>query len=226
MISVIMVSNISTRSNLRDGSEVKFIRAVNSFILQGINHTECELIIVSDGCETTNLIYKNYFSEINNIKLIKMPKSNGYPGYYRTIGINYSSFNIITYLDADDFITETRLQKITDYFKLNKVTYVLDQLYCIPKGSDFEKYRKMPKSKILYNRLGHVFECYKTTWEGGTYQISHIKDIGIEWKSMEKRGEDTDFVSRIIKKYGKSNQNTAEIGDYLVCHHPDFGFDI
>lgn len=65
-ISVIMQSYLGDYPGARSNPKYKFVRAVNSFLLQ--KHPDKELIIVSDGCEETKALYENCFSSFSNIK--------------------------------------------------------------------------------------------------------------------------------------------------------------
>jgi len=58
-ISVIMPSYLGKYEGSRINADQKFIRAVESFQQQTLQNKE--LIIVSDGCEITNRIYRELF---------------------------------------------------------------------------------------------------------------------------------------------------------------------
>ena len=63
-VSVIMASFLGSYPGRSSNPEDKFIRAVKSFITQ--TYENKELIIVSDGCQMTNMLYKNLFIFFKN----------------------------------------------------------------------------------------------------------------------------------------------------------------
>ena len=224
MISVIMTSYLGHYEGARKDPESKFLRAVKSFMLQDIGSEHCELIIVSDGCEITNRLYLEHFDQVSNITLIKQHKSkNKYPGEYRQIGIDYAKFDIITYLDADDYIMPTRLTSCVQALQLSKRIAVLDSIYNIPR----DRTKKISNPIENFEYLGVIFDKIEVRWDSGTFQFVHLKDIDVKWSGRESRGEDHIFFKQLKEKYNlKPDQIRTRIDGYLVCHHPIFGFDV
>lgn len=205
-ISVIMASylNIPHRENL----DLKFKRAVNSFLKQ--TYENKELIIVSDGCEKTIQIYNDTFSKEKNIKLIPIPKQPPYSGTMRNIAYDLSSGDIITYLDADDIIGKNHLSIIKEQFDIDKWDWVYsNDLMLLNK--EFTKFHLRivePRwASIGTSAISHKHpkllkngECLK--WQNG---YSHdfifclkMASLGYKFKKLEKRGE------------------------YIVCHYKNF----
>jgi hypothetical protein len=114
-ISVIMQSYLGDYPGSRTNPEMKFIRAVNSFLDQ--TNKNSELIIVSDNCEITERIYNEEFSNNDRIKFRiynkdrkKMYSDNNgeinYVGEPRQIGLDIAIGYIITYMDSDEDINK------------------------------------------------------------------------------------------------------------------------
>lgn len=200
-ISVIMPSYLGDYQGSRSNPVYKFIRAVKSFIDQDYPKELCELIIISDACKLTIETYNENFKDIDNIRLIKKElRSNGYPGEARQMGIDASSFDIITYLDSDDMITIDRLNRVNRSI-LDSV-YVLDSVMC-QAISETKWTEKNGKERH------------------GTWQISHKSSISneLKWKDKIKRGEDVDFIHSIIRKFSLNKKiNYAKVGGYIICH--------
>jgi len=228
MISVIMISYLGEYPGSRTNPDQKFLRAVDSFINQTIGLENSELVIVSDGCEVTNSLYNQHYSNQSNILLIKKPKirSGIFPGSYRQIGINHAKFDYITYLDTDDFLMEDRLEKAYNKIKESDRVIVLDNMYIIPDVRD--SYGNIKFGKFLYEITikNEPFIKVKVDWISSTFQMIHIKKTGVYWKDGP-RGEDFIFADALYRKH-KINPNKIgeEVGGYVVCHHPKYGFDI
>lgn len=118
-ISVIMQSYLGDYPGARSNPKYKFVRAVNSFLLQ--KHPDKELVIVSDGCEDTKALYESCFSSFSNIKFAYVGRGNlprtyetrdnkkYFRGLPREIGRTLADGEIITYMDSDDIILPSRL---------------------------------------------------------------------------------------------------------------------
>ena len=227
-ISVIMASYLEDYPNSRKDPERKFMRAVKSFLQLDYPMNDCELVIVSDGCEKTNQIYDSYFINVPNISLIKAEKSSSkYPGKIRQLGVESAKYDIITYLDADDMLAEFRLKNIKKWMDQKHWPYLLDTWLCIPSQYPYRKELVIANSKSNRDK----FICdeieFKYIWTPrnvGTYQLVHRKSCGVEWTDTETRGEDTLFNQKLIDKYGPPI--IKDIGGYCVCHNSKWELDI
>ena len=218
-ISIIMPSYLGEYVKSRSNPIPKFHRAVKSFIEQDYPKDKCELIIISDACELTIKEFKQY-ENISNIRLIKKTeRSNGYPGFARQMGIEASKFDIISYLDTDDYLMNYRLSNINSNLKEN-LNITFDT-------------RRM----IAYE--DEIVEEIMSTADG-TWQIVHTKDIArrVKWKDSIERGEDSRFIAELISsvKIPKFNGHHypsydaylrkikskygiyEDIGGYVICH--------
>lgn len=222
-ISAIMPSYLGDYEMSRSNPVPKFIRAVKSFIDQDYPKELCELIIISDACQLTIEAYNAHFKDVDNVRLIKKEsKSNGYPGKARQIGIDASSFEVITYLDSDDYLLDYRLSSINKFIKNSDV--IIDRLRIIAYEDGLHK-------KVT-NGIGD-----------GTWQISHRKDIckNAKWEDSLERGEDTRFIKdalrtlnkpiprwnahseayqRYLSRIEKETGIFCRMGGYVICHVP------
>lgn len=192
----------------RDKLDLKFKRAVNSFIKQ--NYEDKELIIVSDGCEKTIELYQQNFNQYENIKLIPIPKQRPYSGQMRNIAIDASNGDIITYLDSDDVIGKNHLKIISEQFDLNDWDWIYsDDLMLLDKN--FTKFH-LRKVETRWGSIGTSAISHKNPklLKNGEYLkwgdgYSHdwvfcmkLASLGYRFKKLEKRGE------------------------YIVCHYAGF----
>lgn len=202
-ISVIMASYLNMPQ--REKLDLKFKRAVNSFLKQ--SHENKELIIVSDGCEKTIQIYNENFSNHNNIKLIPIPKQPLYSGIMRNIAFELANGEIITYLDADDVIKSDHLSTIHEQFDINTTDAVYYDDYMV-LDKNFSKFH----IRKVDPRYGSI----------GTSSISHkhpklLKDGEyLKWSS----GYGHDFLYFMkIAALGYRFKKLDKMPGYIVCHY-------
>jgi len=198
-VSVIMASYLSSYPGAASNRDKKFIRAVNSFKKQTYNNIE--LIIVSDGCNLTIDLYKKYFINDKNIKLIQIPKQPLYSGEMRNIAFQLADGDIISYLDSDDILGPNHIQKIVEQFDLDIYDWVFYDDYLV-LDSTFKKMQK----RIVEPRWASI----------GTSSISHKNIKGIEWNIGY--GHDFLFIFKLASdgyKYKKLNK----VPEYIVCHY-------
>lgn len=205
-VSVIMASYLGNYAGRTTNPEQKFIRAVKSFVSQ--TYENKELIIVADGCYTTEKLYREHFAAYDNIKFVIIPKQPIYGGEIRNAGLNVASGEIISYLDNDDVLGKNHLEIIMGEF-----TDDIDLMYYddyLVMSSDFKK---------LHQRLNET--RYSNI---GTSSITHRNFNDEKFKDVRNRlgwttgyGHDWCFVMSLIvngfqfKKMNKSSQ-------YLVAH--------
>lgn len=226
MISIVMMSYLGHYPGARSNPIPKFNRAVQSVVDQTVQ--DWELIIVSDGCELTNIEYDKYWSNDPRIKLIKTEKSpSAWPGSKRQLGVDAAKGDWIAYLDSDDAYIDHRLQNIhnaiesnplIDVFFDNVLIYGIDERGFQPTANG--KYFETPLglARRYYNAfLDNMPLFYRESKEGsvGTWCIAHRKDISIKWGDLERRGEDTEFINTL-----RSNlpYKFVNMSGYVWCH--------
>jgi len=217
-ISVIMISYLSDYKNSRKYPKEKFIRAVNSFINQ--THEKKELIIVSDGCEITNQLYLEHFDNYDNIYLIRAPKQkSNWPGRLRECARTLANYEWITYLDTDDMFIQNHLSLINDKINNlnNEVDVLLNSKKILPlmKDTHDDYYKMIGISKEEVQKMTTKWFFTKVKAFVGTWQIVHKNSIDIRWNSSNSRGEDTEFITEMSKRY---KFDTFE-GGYIICHY-------
>jgi glycosyltransferase involved in cell wall biosynthesis len=194
-ISVIMASYLEHYSTGRfdaaTNREVKFRRAVNSFLEQSFK--DAELIIVSDGCKKTVTIYREEYLKNSNVRLVQLPKHPLFSGRVRQIGLAAARGEIICYLDSDDYFGVDHLATINN-FNDREYTWAYYDDYVF-NGS--EKRLRLVEPKA--NRIG-------------TSSICHRRISPFQW--ADGYGHDWISISRILKEKNYKLQTP----DYVVCH--------
>ena len=197
-ISVVMASYLSEYETVHfkcaSDRETKFVRAVESFLNQ--SYTNCELIVVSDGCSKTVSILKSKYPDkllSGKIKLVELDKQPLFSGKVRQAGVLAATGDLICYLDSDDMIGPEHLSAINDNFAGSWVyydDYLYDGTTRTPRGV-----------QVSINCIGTSAFC-------------HSKEINLVWQ--DGYGHDWKTISVIadlnpIKIHGP---------EYLVCHVP------
>jgi glycosyltransferase involved in cell wall biosynthesis len=201
-----MASYLQFYQGCAKNSDKKFLRAVNSFKKQ--TYTDCELIIISDGCQITNVLYDQYFSKDENIKLIR---ANKYPTYggLRQEGLQVATGDIIVYLDSDDIIAKSHIETI-----VNQFTDDVDMVY-------YNDYMVLsPDFKQLFTR-----EVEPRWGSIGTSSIAHRNFYNEKYNWMVTKpkwcngyGHDWFFLLQCVGK-GLQFKKLTKTPSYLVCHY-------
>lgn len=125
MISIIMPSYLGNYKNAAKNREEKLCRAIDSVLKQ--TYKKWELVIVSDGCEKTIELVKQYGD--NRIKGYKIKKQLIWSGIPRNIGIQNAKYNWITYLDIDDTFGNNHLKIISEQLNNKSWYYFNDYVF-------------------------------------------------------------------------------------------------
>lgn len=194
-----MASYLGYYENCASNREFKFKRAIDSFLNQ--TYTNIELIIVSDGCSITENIYSKLYNDKDNIFLIEIDKCELFSGDSRNKGIELAKGDYICYLDSDDFIENTHIQKILNKLDNCDWAYFNDKVVYEYKSNDNYK---------SYNR-----KCIVSVNRIGTGSIIHKKN-DILWTTGY--GHDWKFIEKLRDNYPKYKKVK---GGYNVCHIPN-----
>lgn len=211
-ISVIMQSFLGDYPGSRTLPKEKFLRAVNSFLLQ--KHQDKELVIVADGCEITKKMYELYLADKEEIKFcylhrnVEKEKSLysqennkiSYRGLPREVGRAMATGDLITYFDTDDIMLSTRLSDLDTFWQNvpENVKWSSNPIRLINEKaltSDLFKERKtrIGTTSIPITNMGtkqtENFFINQTVAEGSvsgaSYALCHRKDVKTKWKNFE-----------------------------------------
>jgi len=202
-ISVIMPSYLGYYPNCADDRERKFERAVNSFLQQ--SHKRAELIIISDGCDKTDLLFQTYFKDEPSIIHHRIEKQPIFSGNVRQAGLEMATGDLVCYLDTDDMFGRNHLSNINS---------------CFPQGHNFEW---AFYNDFLYASASNHIPKIVSLEKGsiGTSSIVHLtslRDKGLSWTGCDKYNHDWLFVERLMK-FSKHKKIFGCA--YFICHIPD-----
>jgi glycosyltransferase involved in cell wall biosynthesis len=199
-ISVIMPSFLGFYKNAAKDREKKIIRAIDSVIQQTFQ--DWELIIVSDGCQKTNVIVAELREQLdpqiaNKIHLYGINKSRIWSGRPRNVGLDKATGDLICYLDTDDFFGVNHLEKIVNSFT-EGVGWVYFDNYSWKNGWHPEK--------VNINFRGY----------NGTGNIAHRRNSE-RWTAVSYYASDDWGFIRNLKKH---HSKYIGQGEYYICHVP------
>lgn len=226
--SVIMMSYLGYYHGARSNPILKFNRAVRSFVNQTFK--DCELIIVSDGCELTNQEYKANWANHDNITLIKTKKSEDkWPGVKRQLAREVAKGEWIIYLDSDDLFLPKRIENINKAIKQNPeydllfdnsliygskrdiFKYIINETYEGPIGI-CTKYEN-------HNLDGIQLYRTKIDYAAGTCSIAHKNTLPQKWDNRNRRGEDLKFIAELK---AHNQWKVVDMPGYVWCHSEHF----
>lgn len=204
--SVITPSYLGDYSGAASNRESKFIRCIESLNKQMF--TDCEFIIVSDGCDRTVELmkadYSNYLKN-RNFKLIEIPKQVLHSGRIRQAGIEVARGEYIVFVDTDDFIGIDFLYYLDKAIKLKKdpdVGYYNVHRWDGPTSTT----RYILKTKLEENEIGNGMITFK-------------RSLGANYDGYDGYRHDWRFIKGEL--LSKTN-NVKELPpmQYFVCHIP------
>lgn len=180
--------------------EIKFIRAVKSFLNQTFK--DAELIIISDGNRRAEEIYIPYWSHIPSIRFKYIKKQTLYSGVVRQTGIEMAKGKIICYLDHDDMFGPDHLQIINKNFDLKKYDWIYYDDYIV-NGEEINLREVQPIICMI-----------------GTSSIAHKKNTKVIWGN--KYGHDWYMIQSYLLPLTRNIKIPTP--QYYVCHSSDMNF--
>ena len=198
-VTTVMASYLGDYAGCAKNRESKFVRAVNSFIQQG--YMNKRLIIVSDGCEITERLYKQHFADNLDIKLVKIEKQELFSGNVRQAGLDMCDKEVICYMDTDDF-----------FVKRNHISIIAAEM---SKGYDWVYYNESIGDAVKINGLKDVSIEHGSI---GTSSIAHRKFDDVSWTGLVGYGHDWKFIQQLLKH---TNFVKIQGGGYAICHIPN-----
>ena len=239
-ISIIMQVYLGFYPNARKNPRAKFKRAVESF--QAQLYKNCELVIVADGCNKTKLTYQKHFQDDPNIKFVYIDnKENArmydnkeinnkpntyYRGMPRKIGVAMATGELITYMDADDYILPQHTLSIMMHYNLGK-----DNDWWINRTWFDHAKSKWEDSPSMYSTIGaeeHELPQFpKQKWNKiklkenritlSPWLFTHRASCTTKWRDTIGISEDVDFNKRLRDEYKKGMPYST--ATYVRCHH-------
>lgn len=236
LVSIIMQAYLGDYPGSRSDSDKKFIRAVESFINQ--TDKESELIIVSDSCQIAHEIYHDRFKENERIKYVYVDKDapnmyegekKYYRGFPRQVGRTLVSGEITAYMDSDDFLLPTAIEKI----KKSWLRYDPDSIVGLYNSSWIDNRASIDREDVMGKNNINIGDPFKidglddlwvnrkmidlTLVLSSTWSMIHKSDFDGKWEdTIGEPSEDVLFSSKLqkTKKVGVINEPY-----YVRCHY-------
>lgn len=222
-MEVPVVSVIVTAYN----AELWLTRCINSIISSTLR--EIELILIDDGSTDGSLeIMKEYEEKDHRISVKHI--SNGGPGYARNIGIDMARGEYVTFVDADDCISEDILEKCSNVIKQYKPD-LMDFNFCyVPEDGQVypAKSNNVPKAQLLDRKflLEKIIPVMINVDGDIQYFIENYacmklfkKDVldsnNVRFDENRRKGEDRLFNVSFLK-YAQTYWSLADYGYYYI----------
>lgn len=179
-------------------SEKYLDKTMESLLKQ--THDNFEIICVNDGSQDGSLEKLRAFERADN-RVIVVDKQNEGPSVARNVGIKMATGDYLCFVDADDFVEKTMLQRLVDAAETNAADVVV---FGIDEFND-EKKRFYPMRHAVVKGkvpIGVVFdprevENYFENMVGFTvnklYRMSYFRSLNLEFPSIGAH-EDAPFT--------------------------------
>ncbi len=201
----------------KDITSIQLSECINSLISQTLKPTE--IIIIFDGVVSNDIeiLIINKFTNLDISYLIIKNEINKGPGYSRNLAINFSSYNIVAFMDADDY-------SISNRFEL-QIPLIANNMYDIVGGQIAEFYeniddlisiRRVPLNSIDIKRQLKK----KSTMNNVT--VAMKKDILIKHGGFPEIYHGEDYLLWI--KLAENNYKFFNINEILVKVRTDRNF--
>jgi len=243
-ISYIMQVFLGGYVGSRSDSDRKFVRAVHSFL--GMKDPRSELIIVSDGCETADALYRQHFLGVPNIKYAyigkpplrtndKTGKQRYFRGLPRQVGRVLAEGYLTAYIDSDDVLLPSSSSTIKQYW--NTITEKIPGkelmwLQC-RRWITNEAALSIKELNVAFDQvsLPVKIEGLEGTWVEvqakkdlvvmSTWSIIHRGSCRSMWQDSVGTYEDHLFIQK-IKEEGPGMYIDRPL--HIMCHNP-LGWD-
>lgn len=176
-------------------------RCLDSILSQ--TFTEFEIILVNDGStDSTEAICRNYMKKDGRI--FYFAQQNAGPDFARKKGIEESTGSLLMFVDADDYIEKSMIQKMYEQMEGSTVDLVCCQMARVDNGG---KKRSICNLKECYidctsieENLHHYFATRYINSSYGTKLFKKSLLDGYEYLKDSMVGEDVSIVLYLLQK--------------------------
>ncbi len=167
--------------------------SINSIINQ--TYKNWKLYIIDDCSKDKSKEILKKFQEYKNIKIIKLNKNKG-PSFCRNYGMRISSSKYISFIDSDDYWTESKLKEQIDFMKNENIDFSYTDY-----SPFFEKdnTKRFIKRTNLIKKLNFENFTHNTSINTSTMIISRSILKNLKFKKINKL-EDYLFKCEILKQ--------------------------
>lgn len=190
--------------------EKYLVRCLESVINQ--TYKKLEILLIDDGStDTSGQIADEYVKKDSRFQVFHL--SNQGVSHARNVGLEHFHGEYITFIDADDFILESYIQRLYDAIVKCNVKHSIC-LPCDTKSEIVDRTLEIPK--IITINIKQEFDysksyAYGTVW-GSLYHKSLVENVFFSGEFYV--GEDEVFFAEVLLK----NDTIAFIDEKLYIH--------
>lgn len=174
-----------------------FTQCITSVLRQTIGHERMEVILVDDGSTDGTGEEIDRYAELHPavIKAIHQPNSGG-PAAPRNVGIERARGRYLFFLDADDYLGDEALERMTAMADEQQSDVILGKMVGVGgRGAPASMYKKnQPDADLFSSRV------YWTLGPMKLFRRTLIEEHGLRFDTTLKTGEDQPFTAMAYLK--------------------------
>jgi glycosyltransferase involved in cell wall biosynthesis len=156
-------------------------------------------IYIVDDCSTDNTfeLICNLSKEINNISILRNIENKGYGYSYNIVLRNYSH-ELVTFLDADDFISQDYIENMLNFYKIHGLNCAVACTYGKISPNGFLIKKNDFQVNKLVNNLNNILSGNKEFHDASVFlNYNLIQEIGF-FDSNTIGGNNTKFLIKLL----------------------------
>jgi len=185
--------------------------AINSVIAQ--TYENWQLYIIDDNSTDNSLQIIDKFSNLKNIKIIKLYKNKG-PAFCRNYGMRISKAKYISFIDSDDTWVNNKLEKQIYFMESNNFTFTYTDYVPFFENKGEKKFKKRTFLKDFFN-----YEMFtKNSSINTTTMIISRSILAYHRFRKIKLCEDYLFKCQLLKSNNIAKKLNKSLAFYRILH--------
>ena len=180
-------------------AEATLSRCIESLLCQTFQDFE---IILIDDCskDQSRTIIKQYENQDNRIKYVFATKNKG-SSAARNLGLDLAKGEYVMFADSDDFVTTDWIEQLYYAQTTNPEHFIMSNIFDCRQGQNTARMSNYSDDSIVEMNF---FKLFSTLHLDGylvnkIFEKQVIEDNRLWFNSLQKEGEDVDFIFRYIK---------------------------
>lgn len=165
---------------------------LDSVVEQTLDAELYEVIAIDDGStDSSPAILDEYAERVPNVRIRRI-EASGSAARPRNIGIEMARGDYVFFVDADDTIAPSTLERLLAVADETGSDMVLCRMENMPGGT-----RMVPRSVFLSERRAEDFVesfAYRTLGPTKLYRLAHVRQHGLRFVEGYRNGEDLPFT--------------------------------
>ena len=183
--------------------------SINSVIEQ--TYKNWTLYIIDDNSNDNSIKIINKFSDLKNIKIVKLSKNKG-PSFCRNYGMRISKSKYISFLDSDDKWTREKLAKQIDFMEKNNYYFTYTDYTPFFEKNKKKKFKKRTFIKSFFDYDSFI----KNSSINTTTMIIARSILGTHRFKKLKILEDYLFKCELLKKNFIAKKLNEDLAFYRI----------